>query len=62
MKPKQLVNVLLFSDNRKEYLFKCKSCGMIVSADFGEEYFLDILDLIMVTSITETSSLNKFKL
>ena len=44
MKPKQLVNVLLFSENRKEYLFKCKSCGMIVSADFGEEYFLDILD------------------
>ena len=44
MKTKQLVNVLLFSENRKEYLFKCKSCGMIVSADFGEEHLLDILN------------------
>lgn len=44
MKSKQLVNTLLFSENRRDYLFKCTSCSMIVSADFGEEDCIDIVD------------------
>jgi len=44
VKNKKLINTLYFSENIREYIFKCRVCEMILAAAIEEEDCVDIIN------------------